>query len=787
MLHRPPLRHLVALALVTGCTLAYQVVLSRVLAATLAYHFSFLAISLGLLGTGAGALLVYVRSEWFRRRPLERELALWSIAYGILLIATPFILVRLNLTQRSGVDARFVTNLAIACAITALPALAAGIVVALAISGYPDAVGVVYAFDLVGAALGALLIVPVLWLDDAPTLLVALGIVAAAAGAMFAWPVVRERAFGIGVALVAVAVVIVSSFTSVLFLPPRHVVPADAVKVADEWNPLSRVIGYEFPSSPTFTAVFYDQVYAPVPIVRGDAIPNWEQLRAGPQSIGYELAGPGRALVIGGGGGRDIYNALSEGQKPVDVIELNEGIRKVVDHDLAASSGSPYSRPGVHTTIGDGRSVLARRDTKYNQIHIGFTDTLSANTAQGFALSENNLYTIEAFQEYLDHLEPDGVLNVSRLRKLVGDEAIRVTVLALAALEHDGVQHPERNVVVVLGRDIFGEQYGTVLARKEPYTATELARIRELADARGEGIAFAPGGPYVGEWAQLAQAKDWRDFCENYRLNVCPPTDNQPFFFNMTRLGNLGQRSQGYIFSTDPFALLLITLAILSVLSVVAFVLPLALVRGKARPTPGSLVYFAAIGLGFLLLEIVLIQRFVLFLGFPTYALSIVLFSLLLFTGVGSQLSTRFRNERRAMQCALGAIAVITVIGAFGLQPFLRALIDMSFGVRVLIAIAVMAPLGVVLGMAMPIGLRRFQALFPTGVPYAWGINGIASVLGSVLGVALAISFGFTVATLVASACYVVALVHAIVGRWPGREVAAAEPVRSPALASVQK
>ena len=186
MLHRPPLRHLVALALVTGCTLAYQVVLSRVLAATLAYHFSFLAISLGLLGTGAGALLVYVRSEWFRTRPLERELALWSIAYGILLIATPFVLVRLNLTQRSGVDARFVANLAIACAITALPALAAGIVVALAISGYPDAVGVVYAFDLVGAALGALLIVPVLWLDDVPTLLVALGIVAAAAGAMFA-------------------------------------------------------------------------------------------------------------------------------------------------------------------------------------------------------------------------------------------------------------------------------------------------------------------------------------------------------------------------------------------------------------------------------------------------------------------------------------------------------------------------------------------------------------------------------------------------------------------------
>jgi hypothetical protein len=769
VLDRPPLRVLIAVALVTGCTLAFQVVLTRVLAATLAYHFSFLAISLGLLGTGAGALAVYVWPARFRRRSLEHELARWSVVYAALLIGIPFVLVRLDLTQVDGVDARFVTHLAVACLVAALPSLAAGIVVALAISGYTERVGVVYAFDLVGAGLGALLIVPVLWLDDAPTLLVALGVVAATAALMFGWSAKRARGFALAVGIGGVAVVTVSAATSVLYLPPRHQTPDDAVKVADRWNPLSRVVGYDFPSSPTFSAVFYDQVYAPVPIVAGGEIPGWEALRAGPQSVGYELTGPGRALVIGGGGGRDIYAALAAGQEPVDVIELNEGIRRVVDDDLGDISGSPYSRPGVHTTVGDGRSVLAERDTRYDQIHIGFTDTLSANAAQGYALTENNLYTIEAFGEYLDHLEPDGVLNVSRLRKLVGDEAIRVTVLALAALEREGVDQPEDNVVVILGKDVFGEEYGTVLARREPYTAAELARIRELAATRGEGVAFAPAGPYVGEWAALAEADGWRDFCEGYELDVCPPTDDRPFFFNMTRIENLGQYEDGYIFSTDPFMLLLVTLGILMVLSVVAFVVPLLVVQRASRPSAGSLVYFAAIGLGFLLLEIVLIQRFVLFLGFPTYALSIVLFSLLLFTGVGSQLSTLCRNERRAVQLALAGTAVLIALGAFGLQPFLRALIDLPFALRVVIAIALMAPAGVLLGMAMPIGLRRFVVLFPDGVPFAWGVNGIASVLGSVLGVALAISFGFTVATLAACACYLAALAHATFGRWAAR------------------
>ena len=778
MPERPSARVLVAVALVTGCTLALQVLLTRLLSAVLAYHFSFLAISLALLGTGAGALIVYVMPERFGRVPLERQLSRWCGCFGVLLLVLPFLLIRLNFSGGGGVGndsltGGFVVNIALACVIAAAPSFVAGIVVALAISGYPQWIGRVYAFDLVGAGVGALVVVPLLWLSDAPTLLLGLGVVAFFAAVLFAPPTGRERFAAIGLTAVGSGLVIAATITSIVFLPPRFPLPDNARTVSDRWNPLSRVIAYELPAAP-FEAVFYDRDYAPAPKAAG-RIPDWRELRTGPQSIGYELTGPGRSLIIGGGGGRDIYNALSSGQARVDVIEINDGIRKAVDEDLRHLTGSPYSRPGVHTSIGDGRSILSRRDTQYDTVHIGFTNTLSGNSAAGYVLTENNLYTVEAFEEYLDHLKPDGILNVSRVRKLAGDEAVRLTVLVLAALERKGVAAPEQSVVTILGRDIFGEAYGTVLARTRPFTQAELGTIKRLAVERGQGVVFAPGGPYVDEWEELAEADDWRAFCSNYRLNVCPATDDKPFFFNQTRLSQIGSSSRYYDYSRDPYEILMVTLGVLMALSVLAFLLPLRLSRRAARPTVGSLSYFAALGFGFLMLEIVLIQRFVLFLGFPTYALSVVLFALLVFTGVGSSISSRFQDARRPLLAALSAVIVLTVAGAFGLQPLLQSLIEVPFPMRVAISTALLAPLGIVLGMAMPIGLRRFRALHPESIAYAWGVNGVASVVASVLGVALAINFGFATTSLVAGTFYLAALAHAALGRWPEPRTGTAE------------
>jgi hypothetical protein len=760
----PPLRVLVAVGLVAGSVLALQVLLTRVFAAVLFYHFGFLAISLALLGTGAGAMLIYIRPGWVERGPLRASLAGWSIALSASLFVVPALLVRLDYSFDNDVNAGFIAILVVASVLAMLPFLAAGIVIALAIKHYVGAIGRVYAFDLAGAGLGALAIVPLLWLLDAPTLIVALGVLAAVAALLFS-ELGRVRTASAALGASGVGLVALSLATSLYFLTPTQA-PGDAEPTIDRWTPLSRVVWYDpSPTVPPFLS--YDRDAAPVVRwARGTPHPGWEELLLGPQSIGYELTGPGHVLVIGGGGGRDIHNAFASGQRRIDVIELNRAIRTAVDEDLAEWSGSPYSLPGVSTTIGDGRSTLARRDTKYDQVHIGFTNTLSGNAGSSFVLSENNLYTLEAFDEYFDHLRPGGILNVSRLRRLAGDEALRATVLTLAALEERGVEDPFRHVVVVMGSGIGGE-FGTVLARLEPYTAGELARIRRLAAERGEGVVMAPGGPNRLEWRGLAEAESIESFCEGYRLNVCPPTDDRPFFLSVTRLTDLGESLLGYVFSPNPYLILLIVLGVLTALSLLAFALPLAFVPATDRPPWSSLLFFAAIGVGFLTLEIALIQRFVLFLGFPTYALSVVLFSLLVFTGLGSLLTERLGRPRRTLAVALGASVALILAAALALPPLLQALIGLPFAARVAFAVAMLAPFGLTLGTAMPIGLRRLAALHPQGVPWAWGINGVTSVLASVLAVTVAISWGFTAATLLALACYAGALAHVLLGAWP--------------------
>jgi hypothetical protein len=776
---RPPLRVLVAVGLVAGSTLALQVLLTRVFAAVLYYHFGFMAISLALLGVGAGAILIYVRPQWFESLSLERVLARWSVLYGGLLVVAIAILVRLDYTLGNHITAGFVFNLTVACLVAAVPFLAAGIVIALAVRGYTSSIGRVYSFDLAGAGIGAAAVVPLLWIADAPTLVVALGAIAALAALLFAGPRAPETRLAGGALLVVAMLVTLSATTNAFHLGTYGQKPA-----VERWTPLNRVLGY-LPGPKLINGdVVYDRNFGEIiPYHRGGPLPSWRLLQEGPQTIGYSLTPHGDSLVIGGGGGRDILTALSTGQRRVDVVELNRGIRDVVDKDLGSFSGSPYTLPRVHTTIGDGRSTLAERKRHYNQIQIGYVDTFSPSGAQAFALTENNLYTLEAFDDYFDHLKPGGVLNLARPVHHNGDEALRATVLTLAALRKHGVKDPRRNVVVLLANYLTpfrSFQYGTIIAKLQPFTAAELRHIRRTARVRSTGIAFAPGGPYRDEWAGLARARSIDSFCHSYKLNVCPNTDDKPFFFNMKRLGDIGGASStAAIGVSDPILILAITLAILAGLAVLAFVLPLMLVRREGRPTVGSLSFFAAIGLGFLVLEVALIQRFVLFLGFPTYALSVVLFALLVFTGIGSLISTRAEADpRRALAAAIAVGSVLIAASAYGLQPLLRSLIELSFPLRVLLTVAMLAPLGLTLGMAMPLGLRRLQGLHPAGVPWAWGINGIASVLASVLAVFVAINFGFAITTLLALAFYLAALAHVLFWRWPGEETERAERER---------
>ena len=498
---RPPLRVLAAVALVAAATLALQVLVTRIFAALLYYHFGFLAVSLALLGVGAGALLVYLQPARVQRWPLEASLARWSLALAGSVVVAAWVLVKLDYALDDGVSAGFLLAFGAACAAAAVPFLCAGVTIALAVRGYTADIGRVYAFDLAGAAVGAAAVVPLLWVVDAPTLTVALAALGVGAAALFA-PFGREGRWTAAGAVVVTVLVGLAAVTSLFDMPVR----GDLEPVAERWTPLNRVLGFAPPEGIANGLVTYDRNLGEVIRFDGRDLPGWRELQEGPPTVGYELAPAGRALVIGGGGGRDVLAALTTGRRSVDVVELNRGIQEVVDEDLAELSGSPYSLPGVTTVIGDGRSTLASSDERYAHIQLGFVDTFSGGSAQAFALTENNLYTVEAFEEYLDHLAPGGVLNVSRPIRHNGDEALRATVLALETLRRRGVPDPERHVAVVVGDyRLFLTRfaYGTVLVKRDPFTAAELARLRRLAAARTDGVALRARRPLSAAVARV--------------------------------------------------------------------------------------------------------------------------------------------------------------------------------------------------------------------------------------------------------------------------------------------
>lgn len=774
---RPPARLLFGIGLVSGCGLAEQVLLTRLLSAVLYYHFTFLAISLALVGTGAGAIAIFVWPRFFDGRPLERTMSAWAALFGAFLVVAPLLLARLNYSFSGQVTLHFAFELGLVCLIALFPFFAGGVVIALGIRGYTASVNRLYASDLAGAALGAVVSVPALYLLSAPTAMIVLGAFAGLAAALFAGRAALFLWLALGVTSSACGVAALSGLTSVtqLSLPISGRAPA-----AVQWSPLNRVVGYGPSKGLPFGYLFYDKVFAPVPIYhRGQPYPNWKRLLTGSESVAFALTSPKRVIVVGGGGGRDIFDALSSGAKHVDVVELNSAIVNMVDGPLAKWSGSPYTLPGVHTTVGDGRAFLAANNRKYNVINIGYTDTLSASSASALALSEQNLYTIQAFEEYFQHLAPGGVLSVSRLYHLTGDEALRITVMMLQALKDYGVPDPEAHVAVVLGKDLFNGETGTVMASLKPFTPHQLATIRTLGRERGIGVAYAPGGPFMLQWKQLARTSP-EAFCNSFQYNVCPSTDNQPFFFNMKRLSQLFQPLPSvYIYSIDPYMVLGITLLFLVVLCGLGFGVPLIAVRRGSRPPQSSLLFFAAIGLGYLGMEIVMIQFFVLFLGFPTYSLTVVLFSLLLFTGLGAFVSQRWYRPRGALLASLAILCLLLLASAAWLLPGLSHMISLSFAARIVISVALLAPFGVTAGMSMPIGLRRFAALHPTGVAWAWGINGIASVIASALAIFVAITWGYDVTAVAAAVCYLIALADAAFGRWPS--LASLRSARMPA------
>ena len=500
-----------------------------------------------------------------------------------------------------------------------------------------------------------------------------------------------------------------------------------------------------------------------------------EHLKYDVTNIGYYLRTDHDALVIGAGGGRDVLSALVFGARSVTAVEINKDIIGIVNRRFGDFSGHLDQNPRVRFVNDEARSFVARSTDRFGTIQISLIDTWAATAAGAFVLGENSLYTVEAWTNFLGHLTDDGLLTVSRWYfRGRPAEMYRTTTIAVEALRRLGVTNPRRHIAIIrnmrpstASTSDTPDGVGTILVSRRPFTDAELDTLdRETSRLEFE-VPFSPRVASDSTFARLTEPAGLDEFLASYPVNITAPTDDSPFFFNMLRLRDIGRTSLldfgNLSHNMKAVATLGILFVTVAVLTGICILLPLWMTRGRVQLTGvGPLfTFFIAIGLGFMLIETSQMQRLIIALGHPTYGLSVVLFGLLLSSGLGSYLTESVTASTAPAAGRRRLLALVVVLAVFGaVTPTIaRAIEPMTTTMRILAAVLLLFPAGLVMGMAFPLGMKLASTRTAELMPWMWGLNGAASVLASVLSVCISLTWSISAAFWTGWVCYVVALI----------------------------
>jgi len=788
-----------ALLLVSLAGLLLEVGYTRIVGYKLWYYYTYLVIGLSLLGIGSGAILVAIW-EPMRRWATERIIAVCSVCGAVSIALGYLAIARLPIDTvavwdyGSASSFRNLGLLALICLLLFASFIALGVILATVLGRAGDGVGRLYFADLVGAGLGCLLAIPLIVRLGPPAVVMVAALVFAVVGVLSS--PLRSRTFTVGSVATIALVAIVAG---------RGVLP-DVKNEAGKLGGGGPGVDYS-----DWGPVFRVDVTGPLPPARlgenrmlihdgnpgsglwpfdGD-LDSLTHYDRDPRSIPFGLLGgpPGRELIIGSAGGNEILASLYFGSQDIEAVELNPVTVSLLEDHFADYTGHLTERPEVKQRQGDGRSYLARHNTNYDLVWFPAPDSYAANNAASlgaFVLSESYLYTVEMIEESLDHLTDDGIMVVQfgewdfRTRP---SRTSRYITTARQALANIGVDDPTGHLMVAVEQPPEGDglstSLSTIVVKRTPFTDAEAdafaARVASLPDhhavyAPGVDLAANETGDEIVAGLAGGSEAEVEALVAGSNREIDPISDDAPFFWHFHDFPDVLRDIVSPLDTDDPEdvigeRVLLLLLTISVVYAAVFLLLPFVAVRRRWRALPAkgaSGVYFAALGLGFMFFEITMIQRLVLFLGYPTYSLTVTLASILVFTGIGALASRRLAAWRRSpLPLILGVLAGLTVFYRFGLDPLTESLLSSSLGVRVLVAVLLLAPLGICLGMFMPLGLATVSRLTDHGDAYAawgWAINGFFSVIGSVLTTILSMSFGFRAVQLAALAIYGVAV-----------------------------
>ncbi len=753
----------IAVAITTLATLLLELSLTRIFSVVFYYHFAFLAISIALFGLGVGGVFSYVAAK--RPGNLFQKLGIISaVNCGCVLVAILTVLAQR--TEMTNMD------LALIYFTNALPFFCSGIIVSLVISETIERVNKVYFFDLAGAAGGCLLLVPLLDSFGGPNTTLTVAVLFAAAAAIwFNLAGSRMgRVLSVTLGLLLTLLVVVNLKRG--WIDIRY---AKGQKLRTEqfvwWNEFSRIALAE---EGGMEQMFID-ADASTGIANFDFAhltpDNTRDLLHQGASLPYNIRPGAKTLIIGPGGGWDVSRALASGSHDVTGVEINPIIATTIMREKYPDlSRRLYFRPDVHIEVGDGRSFIRRSPDKYQVLQATLVDTWASTAAGAFALSESYLYTTDSFHDYLTHLTDDGMLTITRWGFDPPRESLRLISLAIAALKGLGETDPASHVIV--GREWPNElkKFGardTVLIARRPFSTTDIASAKEAIKQAGMQPIYLPGERIPNQFTDLLLSPDPTGYERNYQFDITPVNDNKPFFFYTVQPRDLltflqGATEKNADFKINKAVPLLFELLAISIAAVAVILLLPPVILGTELPRERSvkvfLLYFLAIGTGYILIEVALIQKFVLFLGHPTYALTVVIFSLLLSSGLGSFSSKKLlRGNDANLLTLLAAVAVVVALVAVVVTFALTPLVGLPLAVKIPLSILLIFPAGFTMGIPFPAGLAKLESWHKPALRWAWSLNAASSVLGSVGALICAIYLGLVQTLLVGGALYLCA------------------------------
>jgi spermidine synthase len=799
-------RHYLAVFLLSCCVLMLEIAVARILSVALLSHYAFVAISLAMFGLGVSALVVFLLPGHFTPERLDEQLVAYGWRFALSAVLSLVVFLHIEVVQELSLSGAL--TLTFAYLILALPYFFAGVCLALLMTHFAAHIGRIYSYDLVGASLGCVGVVAAMSVAPAPYVVAYVAAVIAAVALWGALTMTPRRLVGPLAAVVVVVAVVALGHGSTL-LTMRYIKGWTSFYSAYEgWNAFSRVAifpsqlnaaqlvplmgaieSYTDPAIPKAMIIDIDgAAWTPMLQFDGD-LQKYDFLRETVMYTAHHLRPNANVLIIGTGGGRDLLAAKVFAQPSVLGIEINPLMTHIVQNVFGDYSGRPYTLPGVEVITDEARSRLSTMPQRFDIIQLSLIDTFSLNAAGGFVFSENYLYTQQAFQEYFRHLTDDGILTISRYFMAAYPlEILRVAAMVRAAWAAEGVEHPGAHVVVLAQGNT-----ATVLAKRSAWTADELTRLAAVSGEHGMQIPYRPDVPAeaIPDLNAVLTTADLPGYLAAYPFHIAAPTDDQPFFFHFLR-GRLAAADVASVFD-DPFQfmrkwheavlLLYLLIAVVASLALAFFFGPLLALRRRSTGVGVTtavplLAYFGCLGYGFMMIEVPLLQHFILFLGYPVYALAVVLFALLLFSGIGSLLSARLTDKApSALVWVLSTIIVLACIYVYAVPAVIAALIGAPIWIRILTAVGVLAPIGLVLGMAYPLGITVLRDFSAELVPWAWGLNGALSVVASVLAIFIGSRAGFTVAFLTGVAAYAVALLAMGLAITLRRSVATVEDV----------